>query len=90
MHYCNPVKAREYLAMGKPVVSVPIPEVVETMGDVVAIATSPSEFLEKVEWELVNDCPERREARIQKVSSETWESRMEEISRLVEFFLKGK
>jgi len=87
MHYCNPVKAKEYLAMGKPVVSVPIPEVVNTMSDVVSIAGTPDEFVEKIELELKNDSPEGQKMRIEKVKGDTWYYRANEISELVENFI---
>jgi len=90
MHYCNPVKAKEYLAMGKPVVSVPIPEVIQTLGDVVSIASTPAEFLEKIEWELQNDCFEKRKKRIEKVRHETWDKKTEEISNLILEYLQIK
>ena len=88
MQYCNPLKVKEYLAMGKPVVSVPIPEVTDTLGDVVSIASTPHEFLEKVEWELQNDNPERIRARLKKVANENWENKVEEICNLLENFLQ--
>ena len=90
IQHCNPLKAKEYLAMGKPVVSVPIPEVIETLGDVVSIASSPHEFLERVEWELRNDNPERIRTRIKKVENETWENKVEEICNVLESFLEEK
>lgn len=90
MHYCNPVKAKEYLAMGKPVVSVPIPEVVNTMSDVVSIATTPDEFVDKIEQELRSDSPERQRQRIEKVRGDTWYFRANEISQLIETFVDGR
>ncbi|EIC23460.1 glycosyltransferase [Thiorhodovibrio frisius] len=89
MQYCNPVKAKEYLAMGKPVVSVPIPEVVNTMGDVVAIAATPDEFVDKLEQELANNSPERERQRVEKVRGDTWYFRADEISGLIESFIGG-
>jgi len=90
MQYCSPLKAKEYLAMGKPVVSVAIPEVIDTLGDVVSIASSRHEFLEKVEWELQNNNPERIRARIKKVANETWENKVREICNVLESFLEEK
>jgi glycosyltransferase involved in cell wall biosynthesis len=88
IHYCNPVKTKEYLAMGKPVVSVPIPEIVETLGDVISIATTPQEFVGKIEYELRYDSEEKRQKRMEKVRKETWKSKTEEISSIIEMLLK--
>lgn len=86
IHYCSPVKTKEYLAMGKPVISVPIPEVIYNFSDVVSIAATPQEFHEKIKWELKHDSDEKRRKRIQKVMNETWASKMEQIS----YIIKGK
>src|SRR5262245_33050531 len=43
VHNANPIKLREYLAMGKPIVTVRTPEI-EKFQDVVAIADSASQF----------------------------------------------
>ena len=83
IRYCNPVKAKEYLAMGKPVVSVPIPEVVETLSDVVSIAATPAEFLKQIEYELSQDSPERQRKRIEKVRGDTWKANANAISTLI-------
>ena len=44
----NPIKLREYLAMGKPIVSVSIPEI-DKFSDYVATARTPEEFLAKLD-----------------------------------------
>jgi glycosyltransferase involved in cell wall biosynthesis len=73
--HANPLKLREYLAMGKPVVSVSTPEI-ENFRDVVAIATSPSQFEEMIEAATrpgninVNDVRRRQE----RVRDMSWES----------------
>jgi glycosyltransferase involved in cell wall biosynthesis len=88
IHYCNPVKTKEYLAMGKPVVSVPIPEIVETLGDVISIAATPKEFVEKIGYELRHDNQDKRRQRIEKVRNETWKSKAEEMSDVILSILK--
>ena len=88
IHYCNPVKTKEYLAMGKPVVSVPIPEIVETLGDVISIASDPKEFVEKIVHELQYDNQEKCRKRMEKVRNETWKSKAEEISDVILSILK--
>lgn len=88
--FCNPVKAKEYLAMGKPVVSVPIPEVVDTMSDVVSIGATPEEFLAAVEDELATNSEEKIARRLAKVDGDTWEFRANQIFALIEQSLEGK
>jgi UDP-galactopyranose mutase len=51
-HYLSPTKTLEYLAAHKPVVSTPIPDIVELYGDYVRIGSTPDEFLTQVELAL--------------------------------------
>src|SRR5688572_7702790 len=79
----NPLKLREYLAAGLPVVSTPLPEVVRYQG-VVHIATNREGFLEEIEAALKERTSERNRARVAMMQSEGWEARVGEMSRLVE------
>lgn len=75
----NPLKVREYLAAGLPVVSTPIPEV-EVLGQC-RIAGEPNEFVREVEDALRDPGPsvDRSEA----IRHESWEARVNEIRRHV-------
>ena len=53
----DPLKVYEYLALGKPVVSVPLPSVAE-LGDVVSIARGPEGFAAGIREALTQDDPE--------------------------------
>jgi glycosyltransferase involved in cell wall biosynthesis len=75
----NPLKVREYLAAGLPVVSTPIPEV-EVLGKCL-IGTTPEAFVEQIEVALANPGP--RLERSLSMQSESWEARIEEIRRHV-------
>lgn len=44
-HFLHPVKVMEYMAAGKPVVSTPLPDVVEFYGGFIQIAETPEGFL---------------------------------------------
>ncbi len=55
---CNPLKMFEYMASGKPIVSVPIEEA-KQYSDIISIAHSKERFAEAIRWELQNDTPER-------------------------------
>lgn len=71
----NPLKAREYLAAGLPVVSTPIPEV-ETLG-LCRIASGRSAFVEAVRAALGEPGPSP--SRSAAVAHESWEAKVEEI-----------
>lgn len=47
--FINPTKALEYLATGRPVISTPVKDVIKQYTDVVEIATTPEEFVQKVD-----------------------------------------
>ncbi len=73
----NPLKVREYLAAGLPVVSTKIPEV-EVLEQCL-IAESKEEFVEKIKEALKEPGP--REERSLAMKDESWEGRLEEIRR---------
>jgi glycosyltransferase involved in cell wall biosynthesis len=85
----NPLKLREYLATGKPVVSVWMPEV-ERFADYVGIARTPEDFLEKIEQALTTDSEEKREARRKAVAGMTWKARVEEVVGIVKQRMQEK
>jgi glycosyltransferase involved in cell wall biosynthesis len=78
----NPLKLREYLATGRPVVSVPIPEADRFRGNV-AMKASKQDFLEAIEKELATDSEEKRKARIKLVEADTWDARVESVVSVV-------
>jgi glycosyltransferase involved in cell wall biosynthesis len=73
----NPLKAREYLAAGLPVVSTPIPEV-EVLGRC-AIGRTPEEFIRRIDeaLERPGPDPDRSEA----MRTEGWAARLDEVRR---------
>lgn len=73
--HANPLKLREYLAMGKPVVSVATPAI-EEFADIVGIARNREEFLAKLDTTLQQpDTPEAVLRRIGRVASSSWQAR---------------
>lgn len=76
----NPLKTREYLAAGLPVVSTAMPEV-EVMGQCL-IANGVDEFVAQINKALED--PGLSQARSDSVSNETWVSKLEEIDGLLE------
>lgn len=76
--HANPLKLREYLATGKPVISTWTPEV-EKFGDVVGIAKDHAEFLECIERSLKEDNEQARAARLASVQGSSWDSRVQSV-----------
>lgn len=75
----NPLKVREYMAAGLPVVSTRIPEVEVVKG--VAIADTMEQFGDLVEEALKNPGP--RAERADTMKDESWEAKLEEVRRAV-------
>ncbi|MDD5327557.1 MAG: glycosyltransferase [Phycisphaerae bacterium] len=73
---CNPVKLKEYLALGKPVVSVPFNEL-KNYCDVVYEAGTPAEFADCIRKALSENGPELVAKRKQKVAQASWDSKAE-------------
>ncbi|MBS1787992.1 MAG: glycosyltransferase [Acidobacteria bacterium] len=75
----NPVKAYEILAAGKPLVSVPLPEVV-ALGSVVRLASNAEEFEREIEAALKENSPELIRQRRAFAKDHTWQKRFELLS----------
>jgi glycosyltransferase involved in cell wall biosynthesis len=78
----NPLKLREYLATGKPVVSVPTPEVARFLPHV-RLAEGPDAFLQAVEAALADHDPAARQARMDSVRGMSWDARVAEVLAIV-------
>jgi glycosyltransferase involved in cell wall biosynthesis len=74
----NPLKAREYLAAGLPVVSTPIPEV-EVLGHCL-IGRTPEGFVTRLREALASPGPDPARSRL--MQSESWAARIEQIRNL--------
>lgn len=85
----NPLKIREYLATGKPVVSVPSREV-ERFAGVVRIAATHEAFLKEIDEALAHDTPEAQAARREAVAKMSWDARVDEVMAQVEATMSGK
>ena len=70
----NPLKLREYLATGKPVVSVATPEIAR-FGDLVRVAIGQEAFLAAIETALNETDVELRRKRMAAVRTMSWEHR---------------
>ena len=79
----NPIKLRENLAAGLPVVSTALPEVKSYAG-VVRIASTPEEFVREMEAAVKDTSETAARGRMESVAKDTWVARVEYISSLVE------
>lgn len=85
----NPLKLREYLAAGVAVVSAPLPEVLPYK-DVVKFATTADELIAAADEWLKKNRKEFAPILSQRVANESWDSKVEEISRIIEEELSRK
>ncbi|MGA2679666.1 MAG: glycosyltransferase [Sedimentisphaerales bacterium] len=79
----NPIKLKEYLSLGKPVVSTSFNEF-QKYSDVVYEAETPEEFADCIKKAIAEDCPELVTKRRQKVAKDTWQNKAAEVLQLVE------
>jgi glycosyltransferase involved in cell wall biosynthesis len=79
----NPLKVREYLAAGLPVVATPLPEV-QRLGSLVRAATTPEEFLAECDALLAEGRRGPDLAASQPMDAESWDGKVELLSELIE------
>lgn len=87
--YAYPCKLHEYLASGKPVVATPLPELVPFQ-DVIELAPSPSEFVQRIREALVNDSPDKIEKRLCVARQNTWDQRVATMKDAIDSLLSLK
>lgn len=75
---CNPIKLKEYLALGKPIVSTPFSEL-ENYKSLVYVASNAGVFAEVVRRACNENDPELVLARRNRVSDSTWDAKAREV-----------
>jgi len=80
--HSNPLKILEYLASGKPVVSINIPEVLKYK-DNIHVASSYEDFLKGIEQYLEDRSEASVIKRMQFASQHSWEKRFDEIQNII-------
>jgi glycosyltransferase involved in cell wall biosynthesis len=70
----NPLKLKEYLALGKPIVSTPFPELQKYL-DVVYEAKTPADFAQCIEKAIFENSPELVAKRRKKIEYASWDNK---------------
>jgi len=81
--HANPLKIREYLATGKPIVSITTPVTIQ-FKDLIHLADTKEDYLAAIERALTEDTGERRTARMNAVAATSWDARFRETVETVE------
>ena len=79
---CNPVKLKEYLALGKPIVSTPFDEL-EKYLDVVYVARNAEDFAYSIRKALKENKTELVNARRNKIRNFTWHAKTQKVLDLL-------
>jgi glycosyltransferase involved in cell wall biosynthesis len=85
----NPLKMREYLASGKPVVSITCPETAR-FAKQLYLADGREAYLDAIERAMAENSPERSRERMASVRQASWDARFRETVEIVERMLAGK
>jgi glycosyltransferase involved in cell wall biosynthesis len=78
----NPLKLREYLAAGLPVVAAPLPEIARFSG-LVSLASTADEYIREITTLLEQGLIGPSRHRSEKVAGESWDSKLAEIESLL-------
>lgn len=89
MRFVNPIKLREYLSAGLPVVSTPVPEV-RRYEKWCAIADDGPGFVAAIEQALASDSVAVRQDRSHAMTAETWPMRVAEVERIIGQIVEDK
>lgn len=81
--FINPLKLREYLSAGLPVVSTAMPEV-KPYAHLCHIGSTGDELVAAIERALTEGSPDARKLRAKSMESETWEARVASVMRVVD------
>lgn len=82
IRHCNPIKLKEYLALGKPVVSTPYPEL-GRCGTLCYEASGADHFASAIDQALRQDGPVKRMARREWASQHSWDEKFNQVRELL-------
>jgi glycosyltransferase involved in cell wall biosynthesis len=83
MKFVNPLKLREYLSAGVPVVSTPVHEVVR-YAHLCRVAGTPEAFVAALDDAIAEADPATRRSRSSAMAKETWSARVAEVMRILD------
>jgi len=81
--FCSPVKTKEYLALGKPIVSIDYPEL-KSYHDVVYVSLDYDQFVDNIRKGVKENDPHLKIRRQEKVRNETWDNKAKLIMNFIE------
>jgi len=81
--HCNPVKLKEYLALGKPVVTTPFPELARC-GNLCYQAQGATAFAAAIDQALSEDNADKQAARREWASRHSWDSKFDLVMTLLQ------
>jgi glycosyltransferase involved in cell wall biosynthesis len=84
----NPLKLREYLAAGLPVVGTPIPEVAR-FAPLVRLASTPEEYIREITAVLESKSVGVSRQRSDRVAGESWDCKVQQIEALVHHLIQN-
>ena len=89
MVFVNPLKLREYLSAGLPVVSTPVPEVTR-LGHLAHVAATKQDFVALLDRALGETAAAARGARSLAMREETWAARVAQVARTIDEITERK
>ena len=82
IRHVNPIKLRQYLSAGLPVVSTFMYEA-QRHSNLVTVAQNHDEFLAGIEREIQGDNPQKRQERSRAMQGETWDAKVAALSQTI-------
>lgn len=87
--YCNPIKLKEYLALGIPIVTTPVPQA-EEYPNLLYVAETPCEFIEAIRSSVTLNDERLSLLRQQAVEKDSWQYKAAEVLELAEKIRRPK
>jgi hypothetical protein len=81
IEHCNPIKVKEYLALGLPIVTTPYPEA-DALADVIAIADGVDDFIDRVQQAARGEGVADAQTRRDRVRADSWTGRADVLRGL--------
>lgn len=83
IQHCNPIKLKEYLALGKPIVSTPFPEL-KRYAELSYEASGAEAFAKAIDQALFDDSSILQQKRCQCAREHTWDAKYDQVINLLE------